>query len=309
MRTLSWIQLDELESTSGVAINLELGYARRLAQVAANKYGRRIPLFEDTTKRETSTARFLVGYSHTHANLLIEVFELDRDVDTQGLRLGYGAMTPHDSAVAWNPITDIPEGNRPSKRFNIGDRINYTKTEGWSLWDNSVVTGIVAHGTFAGQLEVTAPNGLSGIIAQDEAELRTDEVIHSTARGVSLGPIGVFPIFEQRQADDLAAAQGPTEAEAEAFVLAGQPRDRGDGTSQLVSVYELVPQIESDGYEAESVYRRHLTRSAPIPLRDENLYGDALVELVAQENDLLYESLFVMFKADLFEADNEGRIL
>lgn len=109
MRSLEQIHLDELEHANGFTLNLSLGYARRLAQVAANKYGRTFGVFENEDLRYTVSSR-----DRSADQRLYEVMKPDRTADTQGLKLGFGSMrTPSESPVVWNPMTDIPVANAP----------------------------------------------------------------------------------------------------------------------------------------------------------------------------------------------------
>lgn len=313
MRSLEQIHLDELKSLEGLAMNLEIGYARRLAQVAANKYGRMFIVLEDSRGRETTTARFMVSTKDRIQHVLVECFHLDRTVDTQGLRLGFGHI-PSDSAVLWTPENDIPEGNRPKLRiaaseiyvedeppaeppvFEVGDRINYLAGSG--MWDGSVVTGFVKGQPYEGQLEVTNRDGIPGIIAQGMAEL---------APPVKIGEVQVSG--EESQ-DIMQAAGGgvpycvPSALRTATEDRRSAPRDRGDRRSVLVGTYEIV--VEG----AVTVrYKRLNYTSVPADMvrTDElvNQLTDALNTVAFMEHGLDPAGVLSILNADKWEEENE----
>jgi hypothetical protein len=303
MRALEQIHLDELESSEGIALNLGLGYARRLARVAANRYGRTFGVFEDGDAFSVS--------SKYRDDPLYEAFKPDssEDAEVAGLALGYGYMrTPSESPVEWNPETDVPEGNRPKHRPQIraGDRINYLAPGSSGMWDGSVVTGVVKKQPFKGQLYVTAPNGELGIISRGMCEL---------ASPVKIGEVNVSGEAPQ---DIMQAAGGGVPYTVPSVEILGEQLerrgpDRRDGEERrlasrstdyvLVGTYEVVTEGETFRYKrlqytsvkAETVSTTELT----------NQLTDALNTVAFMEHDLEPGSVLSIVRADAWEEENE----
>ena len=293
MRSLEQIHLDELESTTGTAINLGYSYACRLAQAAADRYDRNFGVFEDRGLPMHKVNRYVVGHSYSQENELVLVQE--------------------PTTVRPPASPEEIEAARPAV-FKVGDRINYTAPGAGPMWQGSLVTGIVGPGIFQGQLEVTATNGNTGIIAQASAELAPS-----------------FPDYERRQADDALSSveravwsmskirnlyDSLGEQLGRVHLLQGKKDRRLASRSTeyaLVGTYEIV--IEGAGFDPKPHlrYRRlNYTSVKQEVVSSKELADqltDALNTVAFMEHDLDPAAVMSVVRADRFEEDQEEGIV